>query len=48
MCSVWFKQQWGSSISSDDGWALNMRQAIIGTNDCLVNWRIYASLGSAS
>ena len=38
MCSLWFN--WPRVIISSI-----RRQAIIGTNDCLVYWRIYASLG---
>ena len=34
-----------SSIGSDDGLAPVRRQAIIWTNDGLVYWRVYASLG---
>ena len=33
-----------NAMGSDKGLAPNMRQAVIWTNDGLVNWRIYASL----
>ena len=44
MCSQYFNKQ-QISIGSDNGLVPNRRQAIIWTNDCLVYWRIYASLG---
>ena len=44
MCSLWSNWQ-NVTISSDNGLVLNRRQAIIWTNEDLVYWRIYASLG---
>ena len=41
--SQWFIEQ-NASIGLDNGLVPNRRQAIIWTNDCLVYWRIYASL----
>ena len=43
-CSQGFNKQY-SSIVSDNGLAPTRRQSIIWTNDGLVYWRIYASLG---
>ena len=39
-----YNQQW-VSVASDNGTVSNRRQAIIGTDDGLFYWRIYASLG---
>ena len=44
ICSEGFNQQY-PSIGSDDGLAPSRRQAIIWTNDGIVYWRIYTSLG---
>ena len=44
ICSLGFNQEY-SSFGSDNGLAPTRRQAIIWTNDVLVSWRIYASLG---
>ena len=44
---VWYQKsnQQYSNIGSDNGLASNGRQAFVWTNDRLVYWRIYASLG---
>ena len=44
VCSQGSIEQY-ASIGSDNGLAPNRRQAIIWTNDGLIWWRIYASLG---
>ena len=44
MCSFGSNLQY-VIIGSDNGLAPNRRQAIIWTNDGLVYWRIYASVG---
>ena len=44
MCSLWSNWQYGI-IGLDNGLAPNRRKAIIWTNNGLVYWRIYASLG---
>ena len=42
-CSQWSNWQAASSCS-DNGLALNMRQAIVRVNDSIFYWRIYVSL----
>ena len=44
MCSLWCDWQY-VIIGSDNGLAPNRRQVIIWTDDGLVYWCIYASLG---